>query len=223
MFAKTLWYPFGLRSLVAEFARTNVLQPTAENLASVASMRDLSDPDTCHVSCVSPRKPTIPASARGGLFGLNYLAGNNHRTHLPGSHGPQNAAGNQESSPTQTRKCVAAWERRSFQLLTGRSKTFKEEDVALADKAKRTARLAEVLAERIRHVESQIIQDTLATLLGHHALSWFSNCGGDEEYRERKPEQNQIFLLPRLKLGRLKRGSISVCFGESSFSSRPRT
>jgi len=39
---------------------------------------------------------------------------------------------------------------------------LKEEAAALADRAKRTARQAEVLAERIKHLENQLTSKTLA-------------------------------------------------------------
>jgi len=41
-------------------------------------------------------------------------------------------------------------------LLRGEIEDLKEEAAALADRAKRTARQAELLAERIKHLESQL-------------------------------------------------------------------
>jgi hypothetical protein len=41
-------------------------------------------------------------------------------------------------------------------FLRGEIEDLKEEAAALADRAKRTARQAEVLAERIKHLESQL-------------------------------------------------------------------
>jgi hypothetical protein len=41
-------------------------------------------------------------------------------------------------------------------LLRGEIEDLKEEAVALADRAKRTARQAQILAERIKHLESQL-------------------------------------------------------------------
>jgi hypothetical protein len=51
----------------------------------------------CHVSCVSPLRRTIAASALGGSYVSTSRAGNTYRTHLSGSHGPQDAARDQKN------------------------------------------------------------------------------------------------------------------------------
>jgi hypothetical protein len=91
--------PLAVRRLIRRFDDLDQKFKTAHKECFELKSR-LPIPDICHVSCVLFGKCTIPASAHGGLYGPNCLAGNNHRTHLPGSHGPENAGGNQESSPT---------------------------------------------------------------------------------------------------------------------------